>query len=67
MSSSSGIIRFKVKPGQLVKKDQPIAKIYNVFGRLEQTLVAEHDGIVLGHADSSVALPGEPIVSFGFW
>ncbi|KKU98613.1 MAG: AspA [Candidatus Jorgensenbacteria bacterium GW2011_GWC1_48_8] len=66
VSSASGIIRFKVKPGQLVKKDQPIAKIYNVFGRLEQTLVAEHNGIVLGHADSSVALPGEPIVSFGF-
>ncbi|HCR41782.1 TPA: hypothetical protein DIV45_00175 [Patescibacteria group bacterium] len=66
VSSASGIIRFKVKPGQLVKKDQPIAKIYNVFGRLEQTLAAEHDGIVLGHADSSVALPGEPIVSFGF-
>ncbi|MFH0912344.1 MAG: succinylglutamate desuccinylase/aspartoacylase family protein [Patescibacteria group bacterium] len=66
VSSSSGIIRFKVKPGQLVKKDQPIAKIYNVFGKLEQTLVADRDGIVLGHADSSVALPGEPIVSFGF-
>lgn len=66
VSSSSGIIRFKVKPGQLVKKDQPIAKIHNVFGKLQQTLVAERDGIVLGHADSSVALPGEPIVSFGF-
>lgn len=66
VSSSSGIIRFKVKPGQLVKKDQPIAKIYNVFGKLEQTLAADRDGIVLGHSDSSVALPGEPIVSFGF-
>ena len=66
VSSSSGIIRFKVKPGQLVKKDQPIAKIYNVFGKLEQTLAAPRDGIVLGLSDSSVALPGEPIVSFGF-
>ncbi len=66
VSSSSGIIRFKVKPGQLVKKDQPIAKIYNVFGKLEQTLSADRDGIVLGLSDSSVALPGEPIVSFGF-
>jgi len=66
VSSNSGIIRFKVKPGQLVKKDQPIAKIYNVFGKLEQTLAADHDGIVLGLSDSAVALPGEPIVSFGF-
>jgi len=66
VSSNSGIIRFKVKPGQLVKKDEPIAKIYNVFGKLEQTLTAPRDGVVLGLSDSAVALPGEPIVSFGF-
>lgn len=66
LSSTSGVIRFMVKPGELVKKDQPIAKIYNVFGKLRETLLAQRDGIVLGHSDSSVAIPGDPIVSFGF-
>lgn len=64
-SSSSGIIRFLVKHGQIIKKDQKIAKIHNVFGKLQETLVAQEDGIVLGHSDSSVALPGAPIAAFG--
>ncbi len=64
-SSTSGLIRFLVKPGELVKKGKPVAKIYNTFGRLQQTLVALHDGVVLGHSDSSVAFPGKPILAFG--
>ncbi len=64
-SSTSGIIRFLAKPGELVKKGQPVAKIYNAFGRLEEAIVAQNDGIVLGHADYSVAFPGASIMSFG--
>ena len=64
-SSTSGIIRFLVKPGERVKKGQAVAKIYNTFGRLQQTLAALHDGVVLGHSDSSVAFPGKPILAFG--
>lgn len=64
-SSASGIIRFLAKPGELVKKGQPVARIYNAFGRLEETITALSDGIVLGHADYSVAFPGASIVSFG--
>ena len=64
-SSTIGIIRFLVKPGQVVKKNQPIAKIYNTFGKLQETMQAGEDGIVLGHSDTSVAFPGKPIMSFG--
>ena len=64
-SSSSGIIRFLVKPGEFVKKGQPAARIYNAFGRLEETIIALSDGIVLGHSDYSVAFPGATIISFG--
>ena len=65
-SSTIGIIRFLVKPGQAVKKEQPIAKIYNAFGKLQETMQAIEDGIVLGHSDTSVAFPGKPIMAFGF-
>ena len=64
-SSASGIIRFLAMPGQMVKKGQAIAKIYNTFGKLQDTVLSLNDGIVLGHSDSSVAYPGAPVTAFG--
>lgn len=64
-SSTSGIIRFLVKPGDIIKKGQPVARIYNAFGKLRETLRALHDTIVLGYSDSSVAFPGTPVMAFG--
>jgi len=64
-SSTSGIIRFLVRPGDLVCVDQPVARIYNSFGKLRETVTADMNGIVLGHSDSSVAYPGAPVFAFG--
>ena len=65
VSSTSGVIRFLRKPGDAVKRGRPVARIYNPFGKLQQTAVAQDDGIVLGHSDSSVAFPGAPVMAFG--
>lgn len=65
VGSASGIIRFLTQPGDLVKKGQPVAKIYNAFGKLQDTLLCKQDGIVLGHSDFSVAFPGSPVMAFG--
>jgi hypothetical protein len=65
VSSTSGIIRFLVDVGTLVRAGQSVAKVYNAFGRLQETLLATNDGIVLGHSDSSVAFPGAPVMAFG--
>ncbi len=64
-ASSSGIVRFLSKPGEVVKKGEPVAKVYNVFGKLQEILKAQHHAIVLGHADYSVAFPGLDIMAFG--
>ncbi len=64
-SSASGVIRFLAKAGDVVKKGQAVAKIYNTFGKLQDTIVCISDGIVLGHSDSSVAFPGAPVMAFG--
>jgi predicted deacylase len=64
--STSGIVRFFVKPGQPIKRGDKVARIYNVFGKLQETIVAERNGLVLGHSDTSVALPGAPVAAFGF-
>jgi len=63
--AKSGIIRFLAAPGDVVKAGQPLARIVNAFGRRQETLLAATDGIVLGHADSSVAFPGVPVMAFG--
>ena len=64
-SHSSGIIRFLVKPEDIIKKGEPMAKIYNSLGRLIETLHAQQDGIVLGNSDSSLSFPGAAIMAFG--
>jgi len=64
-SSASGIIRFLAKPGEMVSRGKPVARIYNTFGKLMETIKAPSSGIVLGHADSSVAFPGIPVMAFG--
>jgi len=65
LGSTTGVIRFLVGPGDIVKKDQPVAKVHNVFGKLRETAKAQKDGIVLDHSESSVALPGVPMMAFG--
>ncbi len=64
-SSSSGILRFLAKPGDMVSPGQPVARIYNAFGKLVETMRAEYTAMVLGHADSSMAYPGMPVMAFG--
>ena len=64
-SSSSGIIRFLAKPGDIVKVNQPFARICNAFGKQQETLKVKKTSLVLGHNDYSVAFPGTPVMAFG--
>ncbi|MEM3074944.1 MAG: succinylglutamate desuccinylase/aspartoacylase family protein [Candidatus Pacearchaeota archaeon] len=64
-STKSGIIRFLVKPGQIIKKGEPVAKVYNSFGKLLETIITLDEGLVLGYSDYSVAFPGAPIMALG--
>lgn len=65
LSRTNGIIRFLVKPNNIVKKNQPIAEIYDTSGKLLETLNAKNDGIVLGYSDSSATYPGAVVIAFG--
>ncbi len=65
LSSTSGIIRYLAKPGDFVVHGQPIAKTYNAFGKRQEILYALDNGIVLGHADSSMVFPGMRVMAFG--
>lgn len=65
LSSTSGIVRFLARPGDLVRKGHKLAKVYNALGKSQETIVALEDGLVLGHSDYSVTFPGAPVMVFG--
>ncbi len=65
-ASKSGVVRFIAKPGAAVKKGDILARIYNPFGRLEETILAPRDALILGHTDYSVAFPGMELYAFGY-
>ncbi|MBN1415259.1 MAG: succinylglutamate desuccinylase/aspartoacylase family protein [Bacteroidales bacterium] len=65
LSSTSGIIRFIKKPGEMVTKGQKIARVYNAFGKHIETISALADGIIIGHTDNALAFPGSPVMAFG--
>ncbi len=64
-SSAAGIIRFYIKPGERVKNNQTVAKIYDAFGKLKKTMKSSVKGVVLGHADYSAISRGIEVISFG--
>lgn len=65
--SRSGVTRFLVQPGDVISEHQPVAKIVNAFGKLQETVSARTDGVVLALADSAVAFPGAPIAAIARW
>ena len=65
LCSKSGIIRFNIKPGDIIKKGHTVAKIYNAFGKQLESIKPPYDAIILGHRDSSVAFPGTSLIAYG--
>lgn len=63
--SKTGIIRFLAKPGDVVKKGQVIAGVFNILGREIETITAPNKGIIIEHNDSFAPGRGKPVVAFG--
>lgn len=61
--STSGIVRFLVDAGDTVEMGTPLASVHDVFGRRVELLEAAESALVLGRADSSLAVPGMPLVA----
>ena len=61
--TTSGLIRFAVSPGQQIKKNQLLAKVYSAFGSDEESLRAVADGFVLGLEDHARVLPGREVIA----
>tara|TARA_B100001123_G_scaffold360928_1_gene417227 strand:- start:1696 stop:2724 length:1029 start_codon:yes stop_codon:yes gene_type:complete len=60
-----GILRPNVTTGDKVKKGEKIGNVINVFGEVNEKVVAPHDGIVTGVRTKPVAWAGEPLYLIG--
>jgi len=64
-SSTNGLVRFCARPGQMVKKGETVAAIYDVSGAFQEKIKAPAQGIILGYTDSPLVSPKTIVVSFG--
>lgn len=58
---STGIIEYRVKPGEEIIKGQVLGKIRDVFGDTIEVIRSPIDGILFSHEDQSVTFPGQTL------
>jgi hypothetical protein len=63
LCSTSGLIRFRVRPGEEIREGQLLAEVFSAFGSREESLRATADGFVLGLEDHARALPGREFIA----
>ena len=60
-----GFLQFHVAPGEIVRKDQPLASNTSLLGREQNVLEAPFDGVILGMTTLPAVSPGEPVCHIG--
>lgn len=60
-----GLLQFHVAPGDMVKKDQPIATNTTLLGREQTVLTSPFNAVVIGMTTLPATSPGEPICNLG--
>lgn len=58
-TSSSGIMKFKVKPGEKISKGQILGSVRNAFGKKIEVITAKRDGFLFSHDDQAITFPGQ--------
>jgi hypothetical protein len=61
---STGIIDYRVKPGESFNKGQIMGKIRNIYGKEIEIIRAPSDGILYSHEDQSIAFPGQQLFTY---
>lgn len=60
-----GFLQFHIKPGDIVKMDQPLATNTTLLGRERSMLYAPFDSVVIGMTTLPATSPGEPVCNLG--
>lgn len=60
-----GFLKFHVKPGDIVEKDQPLATNTTLLGRERSMLYSPFNAVVIGMTTLPAISPGEPVCNLG--
>lgn len=60
-----GFMKFHVKPGDIIEKDQPLATNTTLLGTERSVLHAPFDSVVIGMTSLPAISPGEPLCNLG--
>lgn len=60
-----GFLKFHIKPGDIIEKDQPIATNTTLLGRERSMLYSPFNAVVIGMTTLPAISPGEPICNLG--
>ncbi|XAL98826.1 M14 family metallopeptidase [Phycisphaeraceae bacterium D3-23] len=61
-----GFLAFHVGPGDIIKKDDPIATNTSLLGHEHNTITAPRDGVVLGMTTLPSVAPGDPVCHLAY-
>lgn len=64
-SERGGFLQFHVKPGDVVKQDQPLATNTTLLGHEQNFLYSPFDAVVIGMTTLPSVSPGEPVCHLG--
>ncbi|MFC7234098.1 succinylglutamate desuccinylase/aspartoacylase family protein [Halosegnis marinus] len=59
----AGVVRHLVEPGAAFAEGDAVAEVRTVHGEVTETVTAERDGYVLGHAEGALAYENDPVCS----
>ena len=60
-TQSTGIIEYRVKPGDKITQGKLLGKIRNVFGETIEVIRSPSTGVLFSHEDQSVTFPGQAL------
>ncbi|MBN1162486.1 succinylglutamate desuccinylase/aspartoacylase family protein [Patescibacteria group bacterium] len=58
----AGIVEYKVRAGDMVKKGDILARIKNLFDNTIQLIKAKEDSLIISYADQSICFPGDELI-----
>ncbi len=63
---TTGIVEFRVVPGQKVAAGETLGKVRDVFGKTIEVITTLEEGVVFSHDDQSVAFPGKSLFTIAY-
>jgi len=58
----AGIVEYKVRAGDMVKRGDVLARIKNLFDNTIQLIKAKEDSVIISYADQSICFPGDELI-----